>query len=98
MVESSERKSVTSLLEQGAKVMAMGYIEGGAKIKRRLASKPWEASAWSFLVLEVSTSCRGGKKLMKIEQVVETSTQAMNVRHGGSNRRSSQDRPMCRFS
>jgi hypothetical protein len=24
-------------------VMAMGYIEGRAKIKRRLASEPWEA-------------------------------------------------------
>jgi hypothetical protein len=47
--------------------MAMGYIKGGAKIKRRLASEPWEASAWSFLTLEVSATCRGGRQLMKIE-------------------------------
>jgi hypothetical protein len=78
--------------------MAMGYIEGRAKIKRRLASEPWEASAWSFLVLEVSATRRGGRKLMKIEQVAETSAQAMNVRHGGSGRQSAQDRPVCRFS
>jgi hypothetical protein len=35
---------------------------------------------------------------MKIEQVPETSAQAMNVRHGGSGRQPAQDRPVCRFS
>jgi hypothetical protein len=35
---------------------------------------------------------------MKIEQVAETSAQAMNVRHGGSGRQSTQDHPVCRFS
>jgi hypothetical protein len=47
--------------------MAMGYIEGGEKLKRRLASEPWEVSMWSFLVLEVSATYHGGRKLMKIE-------------------------------
>jgi hypothetical protein len=66
--------------------MAMGYIEGRAKIKRRLASDPWEASAWPFLVIEVSATHRGGRKLMKVEKVAETSAQVMNVRYGGSGR------------
>jgi hypothetical protein len=35
---------------------------------------------------------------MNIEQVVETSAQAMNAGHGGSGRQSAQDRPVCRFS
>jgi hypothetical protein len=78
--------------------MAMGYIEGGTKIKRRLAFEPWEASAWFFLVLEVLATCCGGRQLMKIEQVAETSPQAMNVRHGGSGRQSAQDHPMHMFS
>jgi len=38
------------------------------------------------------------KQLMIIEQVVETSAQAMNFRHGGSGRQSAQGRPVCRFS
>jgi hypothetical protein len=78
--------------------MAMGYIKGGAKIKRRLASEPWEASVWSFLVLEVSATRHGGRQLMEIEQVAETSSQAMNTRHGGSGRQYAEDRPVCRFS
>jgi hypothetical protein len=36
------------------------------------------------------------KQLMNIEQVVETSAQAMNVRYGGSGRQSAQDHPVCR--
>jgi hypothetical protein len=47
--------------------MALGYIEGRDKIKRRLASEPWEASVWSSLVLEISATRHGGRKLMKIE-------------------------------
>jgi hypothetical protein len=38
------------------------------------------------------------KQLMNIEQVVETSAQAMNAGHGGSGRQSAQDHPVCRFS
>jgi hypothetical protein len=34
---------------------------------------------------------------MNIEQVVETSTQAMNAGHGGVGRQSTQDHPVCRF-
>jgi hypothetical protein len=34
---------------------------------------------------------------MNIEQVVETSAQAMNVEHGGVGRQSAQDHPVCRF-
>jgi hypothetical protein len=35
---------------------------------------------------------------MNIEQVVETSAQAMNAGHGGAGRQSAQDCPVCRFS
>jgi hypothetical protein len=35
---------------------------------------------------------------MNIEQVVETSAQAMNARHEGSGRQSAQYRLVCRFS
>jgi hypothetical protein len=76
----------------------LGYIEGEAKIKRRLASEPWEASAWSFLMLKVLATRHGGRQLMKIEQVAETLAKDMNVRHGGSGKQSAQDRPLCRFS
>jgi hypothetical protein len=51
-----------------------------------------------LFMFSVLTTLHGKKQLMNIEQVVETSAQVMNVRHGGSCKQSTQGCPMCRFS
>jgi hypothetical protein len=94
----SRKEKCQSASGARCQVITMDYIEGKAKIKRRLASEPREASVWSFPVLEVSATHRGGRQLMKIKQVAETSAQSMNVRNGGSSGQSAQDLPVCRFS